>query len=124
MRREGGVIALRACRLEDTTDLIVRLALEQALRQTPRRLALWRIRALDHFLRQVEEIRLEGEGSLPNELWQDLLAFAARHEPGLLGAVRGNSPGKLDSIHDALFDAQGRVMVTLAAPEVLESQAA
>jgi hypothetical protein len=54
------VIALRACGLEETTDLIVRVALDQALRQTPRRLALWRIRTMDQFMRQLEDLRLAG----------------------------------------------------------------
>lgn len=80
----------------------------------PRRLAQWRLRLLDRMLEEIEELRLDGERRLPEDVRATIEAFARIHDPTLLAQLRSGR-NDLDTAHDAVFDAQGRVMLDLAA---------
>ena len=84
------------------------------LRRAPERLAQWRLATLDWILRQLEELRLSGDGLFSTELRTLIVAFAAAHDPVLFEELADTSAGQLNQVHDALFDAQGRVMIELS----------
>ncbi|TMD09624.1 MAG: hypothetical protein E6J01_01325 [Chloroflexi bacterium] len=87
---------------------------EFELRRAPERLARWRLATLDWLLRQLEELRLAGDGLFPTELRTLIVSFAAAHDPELLEELADTSASQLNQVHDAVFDAQGRVMVELS----------
>jgi hypothetical protein len=84
------------------------------LRRAPERLAHWRLATLDWLLRQLEELRLTGDGLFSTELRTLIVAFAAAHDPELFEELAETSAGHLNQVHDAVFDAQGRVMIELS----------
>ncbi len=84
------------------------------LRRAPERLAQWRLATLDWLLRQLEELRLSGDGQFSTELRTLIVAFAAAHDPVLFEELADTSAGQLNQVHDAVFDAQGRVMIELS----------
>jgi hypothetical protein len=84
------------------------------LRRAPERLAHWRLATLDWLLRQLEELRLSGDGLFPAELRTLIVAFAAAHDPVLFEELADTSASQLNQVHDAVFDAQGRVMIELS----------
>lgn len=84
------------------------------LRQAPERLAHWRLATLDWLLRQLEELRLSGDGLFTTELRTLIVAFAAAHDPVLFEELADTSASQLNQVHDAVFDAQGRVMIELS----------
>ncbi|HYS30344.1 MAG TPA: hypothetical protein VEQ12_12720 [Candidatus Limnocylindria bacterium] len=87
---------------------------EFELRRAPERLARWRLATLDWLLRQLEELRLSGDGLFPTELRTLIVSFAAAHDPVLLEELADTSASRLNQVHDAVFDAQGRVMSELS----------
>jgi hypothetical protein len=84
----------------------------------PRRLAQWRLRLLDRMLEEIEELRLDGERRLPEDVRTMIEAFARIHDLALLAQLR-HGRNDLETAHDAVFDAQGRVMLDLAACRAL-----
>ncbi len=80
----------------------------------PVRMAYWRMAALDSLLGRLEELRLTGDRQLPDDLLELVQAYANRHDHELLLRVTDAGPDDLNSVHDAVFDAQGRVMMQLA----------
>jgi hypothetical protein len=89
-------------------------AAEAEVTHAPVRLAYWRITALDTLLDRLEELRLAGERVLPEDIRDLVVAYAARHEAELADRVQRIDPNDLNGVHDAVFEAQGRVMLQLA----------
>ena len=88
-------------------------AAESELTHAPVRLAYWRIAALDTLLDRLEELRLANERLLPEDIREQVVAFAARHDADLADRL-GRIDADLNAVHDAVFEAQGRVMLQLA----------
>jgi len=89
-------------------------AAEVEASQGPIRRAYRQMAALDTLLGRLEELRLTGDRLLPEDLKDLVVAYAERHDPGLLSQVGQARPEDLDAVHDAVFEAQGKVMVQLA----------
>ncbi len=82
--------------------------------QAPIRRAYWEMAALDTLLGRLEELRLTGERGLPEDLRELVQAYAERHDGELLSQVAQARPEDLNAVHDAVFEAQGKVMLQLA----------
>jgi hypothetical protein len=108
------LIAAAATLFEATTLEVVATTTEFELRRGPVRLAHWRLLALDRLLQELEEIRLSGDGCVPPDVRAQIVTFAERHDPVLSDMVASATNSDLNGVHDALFDAQGRVMVELS----------
>lgn len=93
---------------------MIAAATEFELRRGPERLAHWRLGVLDRLLQDMEEIRLTGDGSLPPDMRTQIVAFAERHDPVLSEVLASAPKTDVNCVHDALFDAQGRVMLELS----------
>ena len=89
-------------------------AAEAELTHAPVRLAYWRIAAMDTLLDRLEELRLAGERALPEDIRDLVVAYAAAHDAELGDRVQRINPDDLNAVHDAVFEAQGRVMLELA----------
>ena len=92
-------------------------AAEAELTHAPIRLAYWRMTALDAILARLEELRLANERELPDDILELVVAYADRNDRDLAERLHRIDPGvpaELNAIHDALFEAQGRVMLRLA----------
>jgi hypothetical protein len=92
-------------------------AAETELTQAPVRTAYWRMAALDAMLAHLEELRLANEREVPDDVLELVVGYAGRHDPELAERIRrfdGTDPAALNAVHDALFEAQGRVMLRLA----------
>lgn len=92
-------------------------AAEAELTHAPIRLAYWRMAALDAILARLEELRLANERELPDDILELVVGYADRNDPDLaerLHRIDSGVPVELNAIHDALFEAQGRVMLRLA----------
>ncbi len=80
----------------------------------PIRLAYWRMAALDTLLARLEELRLAGERELPDDTLELVMTFAQRHNPELRDRMAAINADDVNAVHDAVFEAQGRVMLELA----------
>jgi len=80
----------------------------------PIRLAYWRMAALDTLLARLEELRLAGERELPDDTLELVMTFAQRHNPELRDRMQAIDADDVNAVHDAVFEAQGRVMLELA----------
>src|SRR5881398_2361120 len=89
-------------------------AAEAELMHAPVRLAYWRIAAMDTLLDRLEELRLAGERVLPEDIRDLVVAYASRHDAQLADRIQRIDPDDLNGVHDAVFEAQGRVMLELA----------
>jgi hypothetical protein len=89
-------------------------AAEVEASHAPIRTAYWRLAALDALLGRLEELRLSGDRVLPDELRDLVQAYAERHDAELLRRVLPAHAEDLAPVHDAVFEAQGRVMLQLA----------
>jgi hypothetical protein len=89
-------------------------AAEAELTHAPVRLAYWRIAAMDTLLDRLEELRMVGERALPDDIRDLVVAYAVRHDAELADRVQRIDPEDLNAVHDAVFEAQGRVMLELA----------
>lgn len=89
-------------------------AAEVEASQAPIRRAYWEMAALDTLLGRLEELRLTGERALPDDLKELVEAYARRHDSELLAQVGQARPDNLNAVHDAVFEAQGKVMLQLA----------
>jgi len=99
---------------ESAVRAMSRAAAEVEATHAPVRLAYWRMAALDSLLGRLEELRLTGDRTLPDDLRELIQAYAERHDPELKSRVAGARPEDVTPVHDAVFEAQGRVMLTLA----------
>jgi len=89
-------------------------AAEAELTHAPVRLAYWRMTALDTLLARLEELRVAGERALPEDIWEQVVAYAGRHDAELADRIQAITADDLNAVHDAVFEAQGRVMLQLA----------
>jgi len=89
-------------------------AAEVEASQAPIRRAYREMAALDALLGRLEELRLTGERGLPEDLRELVLAYAERYDGELLSQVAEAGPDDLNAVHDAVFEAQGKVMLQLA----------
>lgn len=92
-------------------------AAEAELTHAPVRIAYRSMAALDAILARLEELRLANEREVPDDILELVLGYADRHDRQLADRIRAIAPGvpaELNSVHDALFEAQGRVMLRLA----------
>lgn len=103
-----------ATHYESATRAMSAAAAEDLLTHAPIRLAYWRIAAMDTLLDRLEELRLVGERALPEDIRDLVVAYAARHDAELADRVQRIDREDLNGIHDAVFEAQGRVMLELA----------
>lgn len=89
-------------------------AAEVEASHAPVRLAYWRMAALDSILSRLEELRVAGERLLPEEMLELVLVYAERNDDELYARTMRSRPEDMNEVHDAVFDAQGRVMLQLA----------
>ena len=99
---------------ESAVRAMSQAAAEAELTHAPVRLAYWRIAALDTLLDRLEELRLAGERVLPEDIRDLVVGYAARHGAELAVRLQGIDATDLNAVHDAVFEAQGRVMLELA----------
>jgi type VI protein secretion system component VasF len=103
-----------ATHYESAVRAMSQAAAEAELTHAPVRLAYWRIAAMDTLLDRLEELRLAGERALPEDIRDLVVAYAARYDAELADRVQRIDPEDLNAVHDAVFEAQGRVMLELA----------
>jgi hypothetical protein len=89
-------------------------AAEAELTHAPIRLAYWRMTALDAILARLEELRLVAEHEVPDDILELVATYSTRHDTELAERVCRMQIADLDAVHDAVFEAQGRVMLRLA----------
>lgn len=99
---------------ESAVKAMSQAAAEVEAVHAPVRVAYWRMAALDSLLGRFEELRMMGDRELPDDLLELVQAYADQHDGELQGRVSHAGPDDLTSVHDAVFDAQGRVMMQLA----------
>jgi len=99
---------------ESAVRAMSQAAAEAELTHAPVRLAYWRISALDELLARLEELRLAGERVVPEDIRELVVGYAQRHDPQLSGRIDQAIGDDLNTVHDAVFEAQGRVMLELA----------
>lgn len=99
---------------ESAVRAMSQAAAEAEATRAPIRLAYWRIATLDTLLARLEELRLAGERLLPDDIRELVVAYADRHDAELAARVEALPMEDLNGVHDAVFEAQGRVMLQLA----------
>src|SRR3981081_2472071 len=107
-------MSTQATAYESAVRDMTQAAAEAELMHAPVRLAYWRITALDTLLDRLEELRLAGERALPEGIRDLVVAYAGRHDAAPPDRLQRSSPEDLNAVHDAVFEAQGRVMLQLA----------
>jgi hypothetical protein len=103
-----------ATQYESAMRAMSQAAAADVLTHAPIRLAYWRIAAMDTLLDRLEELRMAGERVLPEDIRDLVVAYAARNDAELADRVQRINPDDLNAVHDAVFEAQGRVMLQLA----------
>jgi hypothetical protein len=99
---------------ESAVRAMSQAAAEAELTHAPVRLAYWRLTALDTLLDRLEELRLAAERVLPEDILELVVAYADRHDAELKDRIQRIDATDLNAVHDAVFEAQGRVMLQLA----------
>ena len=99
---------------ESAVRAMSQAAAESELTHAPVRLAYWRIAALDTLLDRLEELRLAGERVLADDIRELVVAYATRQDAELADRIQRIDATDLNAVHDAVFEAQGRVMLQLA----------
>jgi hypothetical protein len=99
---------------ESAVRAMSQAAAEAELTHAPVRLAYWRMAALDTLLDRLEELRLAGERVLPDDIRELVVAYATRQDGELADRIQRIDATDLNAVHDAVFEAQGRVMLQLA----------
>jgi hypothetical protein len=99
---------------ESAVRAMSQAAAEDELTHAPVRLAYWRLAAMDALLARLEELRLAGERAVPEDVRELVVGYAQRHDPILSERIEQAVGDDLNAVHDALFEAQGRVMLELA----------
>ena len=99
---------------ESAVRAMSQAAAEAELTHAPVRLAYWRMAALDGILARLEELRLAGERAVPEDIREVVVGYAQRHDPELSARIEQAIGEDLNTVHDAVFEAQGRVMLELA----------
>jgi len=104
----------QATHYESAVRAMSQAAAEAEATHAPIRRAYWRIAAMDSLLDRLEELRLAGERAVPEDIRDLVVAYAARHDAQLADRVQRIDADDLNGVHDAVFEAQGRVMLELA----------
>jgi hypothetical protein len=99
---------------ESAVRAMSQAAAEAELTHAPVRLAYWRLAALDALLARLEELRLAGERAVPEDIRELVVGYAQRHDAELSERIEQAVGDDLNVVHDAVFEAQGRVMLELA----------
>ena len=99
---------------ESAVRAMSQAAAEAELTHAPVRLAYWRLAAMDALLARLEELRLAGERAVPEDIRELVVGYAQRHDGELNERIAQAVGDDLNEVHDALFEAQGRVMLELA----------
>ena len=99
---------------ESAVRAMSQAAAEAELTHAPVRLAYWRMTALDTLLDRLEELRLAGERVLPDDIRELVVVYATRQDAELADRIQRIDATDLNAVHDAVFEAQGRVMLQLA----------
>jgi hypothetical protein len=99
---------------ESAVRAMSQAAAEAELTHAPVRLAYSRMAALDALLARLEELRLAGERMVPDDIREVVVGYAERHDAELADRVAQVMGDDLNAVHDAVFEAQGRVMLELA----------
>jgi hypothetical protein len=99
---------------ESAVRAMSQAAAEAELTHAPVRLAYWRMAALDALLARLEELRLAGERVVPDDIREIVVGYAQRHDAELSDRIDQAVGDDLNAVHDAVFEAQGRVMLELA----------
>ena len=107
-------MSTQATAYESAVRDMTQAAAEAELTHAPVRLAYWRIAAMDTLLDRLEELRLAGERALPEDIRDLVVAYATRQDAQLTDRLQRIDPADLNGVHDAVFEAQGRVMLQLA----------
>ena len=107
-------ISTQATAYESAVRDMTEAAAEAELTHAPVRLAYRRIASMDTLLDRLEELRLAGERALPEDIRDLVVAYAARNDAELADRLQRIDPDDLNGVHDAVFEAQGRVMLELA----------
>jgi hypothetical protein len=99
---------------ESAVRAMSQAAAEAEMTHAPVRLAYWRMAALDTLLNRLEELRVAQERVLPDDILELVVVYAARHDAELKDRIERIDATDLNAVHDAVFEAQGRVMLQLA----------
>jgi hypothetical protein len=99
---------------ETAVKAMSQAAAEAEASHAPVRLAYWRMAALDSILARLEDLRLANERVVPAEILELVQAYAERHDAELYGRTAVPELEDMNAVHDAVFEAQGRVMLQLA----------
>jgi hypothetical protein len=99
---------------EEAVRAMSQAAAEVEASHAPVRQAYWRMAVLDSLLSRLEELRLAGERLLPEDLWQLVISYAQQNDRLLAQRLDAIASEDMNGTHDAVFEAQGRVMLELA----------
>ena len=99
---------------ESAVRAMSQAAAEAEATHAPVRLAYWRMAALDAVLARLEELRVADEHEVTDDILELVTAYAERHDAELTDRMRRIQTPDLNAVHDAVFEAQGRVMLQLA----------
>ena len=99
---------------ESAVRAMSQAAAEAEATHAPVRLAYWRMAALDAVLARLEELRVADEHEVTDDILELVMAYAERHDAELTDRMRRIETPDLNAVHDAVFEAQGRVMLQLA----------
>lgn len=99
---------------ESAVRAMSQAAAEAEATHAPVRLAYWRMAALDAVLARLEELRVADEREVTEDILEQVTGFAERHDAELAERIRRIGSLELNAVHDAVFEAQGRVMLQLA----------
>src|SRR5260370_30280869 len=93
---------------ESAVRAMSQAAAEAELTHAPIRLAYWRIAAMDTLLDRLEELRLAGERTLPEDIRELVVVYAERHDRELAGRVPRIDGGEPHPRPHAPFEGPGR----------------
>jgi hypothetical protein len=108
-------MSTQAPHYESAVRAMSEAAAEAELTHAPVRIAYAELAALDAILTRLEELRLANEREVPEDIMEPVVGYADRHDHELARRIRELTLVELDPVHDAVFEAQGRVMLRLAA---------
>lgn len=99
---------------ESAVRAMSQAAAEAEATHAPVRLAYWRMAALDTVLARLEDLRVADEHEVTDDILELVVVYAERHDGELAERIRRIDSQDLNAVHDAVFEAQGRVMLQLA----------
>ena len=111
---QGTVVETTARHYESAVRAMSQAAAEAEATHAPVRLAYWRMAALDAVLARLEELRVADEREVTEDILELVTGYAERHDAELAERIQRIDYPDLNAVHDAVFEAQGRVMLQLA----------